>query len=64
VETFQPTQRPTRNGDDISVANSKVGRSANAGRMAGQRACIGPGRIERLTMCPSPSKLNADPLAD
>jgi hypothetical protein len=60
VETFQPTQRLTRNGDDISVANlnrrrprirARLPLVANAGGMARQRACIGPPRIEQGKCC-------------
>jgi hypothetical protein len=60
VETFQPTRRPTRKGDDISVANlnrrrprirARLPLVANAGRMARQRACIGPPRIEQGKCC-------------
>ena len=58
--TFQPTHRPTRAGDDISVANLNRRRPRSrprlplvtkAGRMARRRACIGPPRIEQGKCC-------------
>jgi hypothetical protein len=60
VKTFPPTHRLKLDGDDISVANlnrrrprirARLPLVTKAGRMARQRACIGPPRIEQGKCC-------------